>query len=713
MKSKKNENRQIKRLMTAAVTAFLLSVLCISFSVNAYDGDFEWSYGDDYDSVIITGYEGYSNEVFIPEKIDGKPVVEIGEGVFADYDITYVTIPDTVTKIGNSAFYNCFELQRVDMSDNVEAIGRYAFSYCVKLTEVQLPSTLKTVGDGAFEGCESLTSVNIPYGVESIGAYAFQSVPAFGKLVIPDTVKTIGEYAFSYCDKLYSVTVPKSVQMLYSTTFGACKILNTINVDVNNKYYKSLGGCLLSKDGSVFYTYPVAKSGAYYTIPSTVKTVENNAFYTARDLVGVVVPWGTTTIKSGAFLSMPKLETITLSASVSSLGDYVFGSDYKLKAINVIAANKTYKSINGVLYSKDGTKLIFYPEGKTDASFAMPNTVKNFYISNSHMTTLKISNKVTLLNYDNFGTCNKLTTVTIPKSVKEIDGAFGSTKLKTINYEGTVMEWYNVYFDDSKVSSAKINCKIIKATSLKFKKKKVSLVCNGLSEYVQLITSPSSAACYTTVKSSNKKIVDAYSFYGDGVMLEAKAFGKATITATNSGKKAKCTVYVKTAEVSMLRKNSKSLKYLVKNIKGYKKAKWSTSNSKIATVTKSGTVKAKKAGSCKIYCKIGKTTYTIKLKVNKPVTAKVLEVYDSGYYRKARIQFNNNTSKKITYISFNITQYNSKGKKIKGPYESYYMNGYIYSNGIYTGSCTVSDSTKKAKVTIKKVYFADGSTWTP
>ena len=700
----------LKTLSVVMVTVMLFSVMSAGFSVGAYYDyyDFDYWYSSSYGGYIIEGYDGYDSELIIPEEINGSDVVGIEDEAFYEDEFTYVSIPDTVTFIGDSAFADCYYLERVDMSANIESSGNSAFSYCERLTSIELPSTLKSVGNWAFDGCDSLTTLVLPEGLTTIGWGAFYGVPAFRNLVLPNTVKTIGEYAFARCNNLYSVTIPDSTTMVYPTSFYGCKILNAINVSANNKYYKSVGGCLFSKDGTRLYTYPIAKTGAYYTVPSTVKTIEVGAFDSARNLVGIVVPWGVTTIGDGAFCDALKLTTVTLPASLSNLGSYCFSGSYNITAVNVNASNKYYKSVNGVLYSKDGATLIYYPEGKKDTSFTMPDTVKSFSFYNKNVTSVKISKSVTALSYNIFADCSKLTTVTIPKSVKSISNAFGGTNLKTINYDGTKADWEKVAKNDSKLASVKVNFKTFKATSLKLNKTKLSLK-KGASATLVSKTTPAEAAGNTTYKSSNSKIASV-STTGK---VTAKSLGKTKITATNSGKKASCTVSVTSASTSVLRKKSKSLKSLVKNIKGYKKAKWSTSNSKIATVSKTGTVKAKKAGTCKIYCKIGKTKYTITVKVVNPLSMKVVYCDDTSIYNELGIRFTNNSSKKINYVTFNIKQYDNRGNRLRSPYDYFYLNETIPANSSQTWEYWVNDDTKKAKISIKKVWFTDGSTWTP
>lgn len=111
---------------------------------------------------VITGYTGSSPEVTVPDELGGAPVTEIGFYAFeAQYDITGVTLPDTVTLIGEGAFMDCSSLESVNIPDAVSGIDRGAFVACTSLTEITLPESVQYVREEAFTACESMTSLTI------------------------------------------------------------------------------------------------------------------------------------------------------------------------------------------------------------------------------------------------------------------------------------------------------------------------------------------------------------------------------------------------------------------------------------------------------------------------------------------------------------------------------------------------------------------------
>ena len=135
-----------------------------------------------------------------------------------------MTIPNSVTSIGDHAFYKCSSLTSVTIPNSVTSIGTYAFAGCSSLTSVTIPNSVTSIEHDAFAGCSSLTSVTIPNSVTSIGDNAFYKCSGITSVSIPNSVTSIGDDAFYKCISLTSVTIPNSVTSIGKNAFYKCPL---------------------------------------------------------------------------------------------------------------------------------------------------------------------------------------------------------------------------------------------------------------------------------------------------------------------------------------------------------------------------------------------------------------------------------------------------------------------------------------------------------
>jgi len=125
------------------------------------ESDFEASPMEGGKGVAITKYIGSKFEVHIPAKIKNLPVVSI-RGGFKEAKITSVTIPNSVTSIGDYAFAHCIGLASITIPDSVTSIGKNGFSDCTGLSSITIPGSVTSIGEWAFAGCTGLASITIP-----------------------------------------------------------------------------------------------------------------------------------------------------------------------------------------------------------------------------------------------------------------------------------------------------------------------------------------------------------------------------------------------------------------------------------------------------------------------------------------------------------------------------------------------------------------------
>ncbi len=205
-------------------------------------------------------------------------ITKIEPNAFEDCtSLTSVTIPNSVTSIGNFAFFCCTNLTSVIIPNNVTSIGIYAFSRCESLTEISIPNGVTSIGLKTFMGCTSLTEVNIPDGVTEIGDGAFFDCTSLTEVNIPNSVTSIEDSAFSGCTSLTSVTIPNNVTSIGNRAFYGCTSLNHIFIleGVRSIDKEAFSGCT---------------SLTSITIPEGVTSIGDKAFSDCTSLIDIVIP---------------------------------------------------------------------------------------------------------------------------------------------------------------------------------------------------------------------------------------------------------------------------------------------------------------------------------------------------------------------------------------------------------------------------------------
>lgn len=167
---------------------------------------FDFKFTPDNTAVIVTRYNGTAADVTIPSRYKGKPVTMIDHAAFFNSVVTSVTIPDSVTSIGDNAFGFCSQLTNISIPNSVTSIGFSAFAHCTSLKSITLPSSLSSISEALFSGCSQLTTIHIPDSVPSIQSCAFYHCRNLETIRIPVSVTLIETDAFAGCPSLMTVT---------------------------------------------------------------------------------------------------------------------------------------------------------------------------------------------------------------------------------------------------------------------------------------------------------------------------------------------------------------------------------------------------------------------------------------------------------------------------------------------------------------------------
>ena len=310
--------------------------------------------------------------------------------------IKYISIPNSVTSIGEKAFYGCSGLISINIPNSVTSIGYMAFSGCTSLTSINIPNSVTSIGEAAFSGCTSLTSINIPSSVTSIGQSAFYGCSGLTSINIPNGVTSIGGSAFSFCSGLESINIPSSVTSIGGSAFSYCSRLESINIpsSVTSIGEKAFEGCSWLR---------------YVTIPGHISFKDN--FGTTSYINTVIISGGSTTIHNSSFESCSKIKYISIPNSVTSIGQKAFYCCSGLTSINIPSS---VTSIGGSAFS--------YCSGLT--SINIPNSVTSIgrgaFYRCSGLTSINIPNSVTSIGGGAFSGCSGLTSINIPSSVTSI-----------------------------------------------------------------------------------------------------------------------------------------------------------------------------------------------------------------------------------------------------------------------------------------------------
>lgn len=249
----------------------------------------------------------------IKKVIVEEGVTSIGESAFYDCEnLQEVIISDSVVTIGVEAFGECLSLQDVNIPESVRSIEDLAFRSCTSLKSVVIPDSVTEIGDSAFTGCTNLKNIKLPSGLKEIDFLA--GCTSLEQIEIPDSVTSIGYESFSNCDSLKNIVIPDSVTSIDDRAFTNCDSLESVVLSKNITK--------INKD-----TFLGCHSLKSITIPDGVTTIEPYAFYDCKALSNIELPDSVTMIGSFAFSTLgSSLNRVTIPKSVTSIGRQAFSS---------------------------------------------------------------------------------------------------------------------------------------------------------------------------------------------------------------------------------------------------------------------------------------------------------------------------------------------------------------------------------------------------
>ncbi len=408
----------------------------------------------------IYQYDGYdtTGELVIPETIDGKTVVEICDSAFSSADFTKITLPDTITRIGDFAFTTCTNMTSFEIPASVTELGVGPFTNCTSLTNITIDSgntsykmldqAIYTKDGTTLVNCPNAKSITIPNTVTSIADYAIYYNSKIEKLMIPASVTTIGEGGISTCSSLKSITIEgEGLTEIANHGFRSNSALTAITLPASLESIGAYGFAYCSKLETIIFkgdapTFGATIDGTYYDY--VFRNCTANAYYPDGNATwtGDAVGDHGGTITWAVVSKAPATENGNAGGTTDN--GATDGSGGTAAVVNEYYNAKTGIKIAVVEGQKTAT-FVSMKKNKAKGKITIPNTMKvdgvtytitaigkNAFKGNKKITSIKLGSKIKVIEANAFSGCSKLKSVTLGKNVTTIgDKAFYKCKKLT------------------------------------------------------------------------------------------------------------------------------------------------------------------------------------------------------------------------------------------------------------------------------------------
>lgn len=399
-------------------------------------GDFVYTVEDNVATIV--DYTGSANALVIPQTIDGRKIVRIGDYALSKKaKLNSVVVPESVESIGSSAFEDSVDLKKVTLPDGVTKIGPSAFYGCSNLNSVTLSENTETIGDCAFCECDSLYSINLE-NVSQIGAGAFVYCSNLDDIDLTNC-SLIGENAFFVCQSLINIKFPDSIYSIPQTAF-----------EYTLWEQSAPDGVLYAGD----FAYKIIGDFTDSTLTFKDDTYAiNDDFLSYNEYVKKInLPDSLTSIGVSAFEGCSALKTVTIpdSCGVQAMAFYGCSSLTDINYNETAVRTAPTAFVETAWYNSQPDGIVYY--GKSACAykgdFKANETIKDgtvvvadgLFYGDEELTSIDIADSVEYIGSMAFEECINLREVKLPKSLYTIceETFYGCESLESITLPDVV-----------------------------------------------------------------------------------------------------------------------------------------------------------------------------------------------------------------------------------------------------------------------------------